>query len=190
MKERRVRRPSVPALHRHSLRGGSNAVCRLPSFAFTTFVCDSLSPAICGGDRRTRPYQKVPTVAPSFSERCPLRCRSVRRAASQFASICNEKGGRTAKRRSLETANRSRIVRRYVKRRIELLKRRARGSNPQPHYWGTTFPVWPLTIRLPSVNTYPTLVCATQFRSSSPFAGGPAAGLPRLGRDDSTTTAS
>ena len=29
-------------------------------------------------------------------------------------------------------------------------KRRARDSNPQPHYWGTTFPVWPLAIRLPS----------------------------------------
>ena len=33
-------------------------------------------------------------------------------------------------------------------------KRRARDSNPQPHYWGTTFPVWPLAIRLPSIERH------------------------------------
>ena len=74
--------------------------------------------------------------------------------------------------------------------RILFYKRRARGSNPQPHYWGTTFPVWPLTIRLPSVNTYPTLVCATQFRPSSPFAVAPQRALQKLGTDDSPTVAS
>ena len=35
---------------------------------------------------------------------------------------------------------------------------------------GTTFPVWPLAIRLPSVNSYPITVCAKHSWSSSPFA--------------------
>ena len=32
-------------------------------------------------------------------------------------------------------------------------KRRAWDSNPQSHYWDTTFPVWPLAIRIPSQET-------------------------------------
>ena len=57
-------------------------------------------------------------------------------------------------------------------------KRRAWDSNPQPHYWGTTFPVWPLTIRLPSVITY-----------TSSFSHGPIARQgPGLSSDVSLAT--
>ncbi len=84
-------------------------------------------------------HQEVPRVVLRCSERCPLWCHPIRRGALQLASICTEKGGRTAKKRSPERANPFRVVRRYVKRRTKLESggHGARTRNPitgAPHF--------------------------------------------------------
>ncbi len=76
-------------------------------------------------------------LCPQVGFPCPLKSTSVHQGDRPRATV---------KKRKKPTK---------TQRLPRLLKRRARDSNPQPHYWGTTFPVWPLAIRLPSGVRHP-----------------------------------
>jgi hypothetical protein len=122
----------------------------------------------------------VPTVVPSFSERCPLWCHQ---ACRWHVSVGTDLHGTMTETdcRKWQPVLRLRDVMPY---RITTSESGGHGARTRNPLRGTTFPVWPLTIRLPSVNGYRIIVCDTLSRLSRaflhPVASGCGKGLWRL----------